>query len=113
MPDGMGPDVLRATDPAELGRRLQEARRARGRTQQEAADFLNAARTTITAIEKGQRRVQPSELARLATFYGRSVGELLRAGEAIEAFSVQLRASLAADDAIEQEVAPFTWEFQR
>lgn len=112
----MEPEVLRAIDPREFGRRLQEARKARGRTQLEAAEFLNAARTTITAIEKGERRIQPGELVRLAAFYGRSVGELLRTGEPTEAFSVQLRASLATGAAggeIGQEVAPYTWEFQR
>ena len=40
-------------EPRRLGRRLQEARVARGLTQQDLADSLGLARTTITAIEKG------------------------------------------------------------
>ena len=109
----MGPDVLRSIDPREIGRRLQEARRARGRTQQEAAEHLGVARTTITGIEKGDRRVRPGELVALAGFYGRSVGEFLRAGPPVEAFAVQLRSTLAPDISPEAEIAPATGEFQR
>src|SRR5438132_735094 len=36
-------DILQSIDPRELGRRLQEARRARGRTQQDAAERLGVA----------------------------------------------------------------------
>ena len=43
-------------EPRRLGGRLQEARAARGLTQQDLADVLGLARTTITAIEKGERR---------------------------------------------------------
>src|SRR5450756_1618830 len=80
-------DVLRALDPKEIGRRLQEARKARGRTQQEAAEHLSVARTTITAIEKGERRIQASELVQLAALYGRSIGEFLRRGMHAEPFT--------------------------
>ncbi len=106
-------DILQSIDRRELGRRLQEARKARGRTQQDAAERLGVARTTITAIEKGERRIQPTELMQLAAFYGRTVGELLRRGEPTEAFAVQLRAPLAAGVQVDTEITPFTWEFQR
>ncbi|MBI4493421.1 MAG: ImmA/IrrE family metallo-endopeptidase [Chloroflexi bacterium] len=106
-------DVLQSIDPRALGRRLQQARKARGRTQQEAADLLGVARTTLTAIEQGGRRIQPPELARLAGFYGRSVGEFLRPGEPVEALAEQLRAALAPAASVEAELAPCTWELQR
>ncbi len=109
----MEPDILQSIDPRELGRRLQEARKARGLTQQEAADHLDVARTTLTAIEKGERRIQPTELARLAPLYGRSLGEILRRGEPVEAFAVQLRAALAPETSIEAELVPHFAEFQR
>ena len=48
-----------AVGPRVLGQRLQEARRARGLTQQDVADSLELARTTITALEKGERRIRP------------------------------------------------------
>jgi Zn-dependent peptidase ImmA (M78 family)/DNA-binding XRE family transcriptional regulator len=104
---------LERLDPRELGRRLQEARKARGFTQQEAADHLGVARTTLTAIEKGERRIQPAELVRLAADYGRSVGEFLRRGQPVEAFAVQLRAALAPGQTVEDEVSSAVWEFQR
>jgi Zn-dependent peptidase ImmA (M78 family)/transcriptional regulator with XRE-family HTH domain len=109
----MDTDVLQRLDPRELGRRLQEARKARGRTQQEAAEHLGVARTTITAIEKGERRLQSSELVRLAALYGRSVGELLRLGMPAEPFAVQLRAVLAPGMEIESEVASGAVEFEQ
>ncbi len=91
----MESNILQVLDPRDLGHRLQEARKARGWTQQQAAAQLGVARTTLTAIEKGERRIQPDELLRLASSYGRSVGELLRRGGPIEAFAVQFRATLA------------------
>lgn len=109
----MALDILQSIEPRELGRRLQEAREARGRTQQEAADFLGVARTTITALETGERRIRPGELVRLARFYGRSVGEFLRRGGLVEAFAVQLRAAVAPDTPVEAELAPSIGEFQR
>ncbi|MGH7862606.1 MAG: ImmA/IrrE family metallo-endopeptidase, partial [Candidatus Dormibacteraceae bacterium] len=99
--------------PRELGRRLQEARKSCGLTQQEASDYLGVARTTITAIEKGERRIQPLEIIRLAEYYGRQVDDFVRSGQPVEAFSVQLRAALAPDQSDEEEITRGTWEFQR
>ncbi len=109
----MDTDILRALDPHELGRRLQEARKARAQTQQDAAMHLGVARTTITAIEKGERRIQPSELARLAIFYGRSVGEFLRQSPPMAPFTVQLRAVLAPGMEVEKEISSGMAEFER
>jgi Zn-dependent peptidase ImmA (M78 family)/transcriptional regulator with XRE-family HTH domain len=107
-------DVLARIDPRSLGQRLQEARKARGRTQQEVADYLGAARTTVVAIEKGERAIRPTELVRLAVYYGRTLGEFLREGQPVDAFAVQLRASLAPgpDSATEQQLAECTLDFQ-
>jgi len=109
----MDTDILRTLDPRELGRRLQEARKARGQTQQDAAVHLGVARTTITAIEKGERRIQPAELAHLAIFYGRSVGEFLRQSPPMAQFTVQLRAVLAPGMEVEDEIASGMAEFER
>jgi Zn-dependent peptidase ImmA (M78 family)/DNA-binding XRE family transcriptional regulator len=109
----MDEDVLRSTDSRLMGRRLHEARTARGLTQQEAADLLGVARTTITAIEKGERRIRPDELVRLAGFYGRSLGELLRPGEPTVALVVQLRSALSSHPGMEEEIGPQLLEFQR
>jgi len=109
----MDRNVLQSLDPRALGRRLQEARKARGKTQQEAAEQLGVARTTITAIEKGDRRVQASELTRLAAYYGRSIGELIRPRGPNEPFAVQLRATLDPGVSTEAEIEPYVFEFQR
>lgn len=85
---------LTESDPRRLGLRLQEARKARDLTQQEVAEHLGMARTTVTAIEKGERPVQPEELLRFSALYGRAVHDLLRQQEPLTSFTVQFRTSL-------------------
>ncbi len=69
---------LEEINPVEIGERLRIAREAAGISQATAATSINVARTTIVAIEQGQRRVRRSELQQLAKFYGTSVNALLR-----------------------------------
>lgn len=61
---------------AELGDRLRAARSGVNLTQDTAAASLGMARTTLVAIEKGQRAVRPEELIGMARLYGVSVGKL-------------------------------------
>lgn len=90
--------ALDSIDPKILGRRLQEARKARGLTQQDVAVALNVARTTVTAVEKGDRRVRADELIRLAKLYGRPVGDFVGVREPTSDFTVQFRTAVAATD---------------
>lgn len=62
----------------EVGDRLRRAREDAGLTQADAAQIIDAARTTIVAIEKGQRRVRIEEIQKLARAYGTSANALLR-----------------------------------
>lgn len=62
----------------EIGERLRIARESAKFTQASAADAIKVARTTIVAIEQGQRRVRIDELQKLATIYGTSVNAILR-----------------------------------
>ncbi|MDZ7840382.1 MAG: XRE family transcriptional regulator [Gammaproteobacteria bacterium] len=62
----------------DVGERLRMAREAAGITQADAAGDIDVARTTLVAMEKGQRRVRTKELRRLAQLYGTSVNALLR-----------------------------------
>ncbi len=62
--------------PAELGERLRGARSGANLTQDAAAASLGMARTTLVAIEKGQRSVRPEELLAFARLYGVSAGKL-------------------------------------
>ena len=100
-------------DPRDLGARLREARKAAGLTQEAAATHLGAARTTIVAIEKGERRAKPNEMIQLAVLYRRSVNELLRPGAPVQPFAVQLRATIMNDDAVARAIEEPTWLFQR
>jgi Zn-dependent peptidase ImmA (M78 family)/DNA-binding XRE family transcriptional regulator len=72
---------------AVLGERLRRARSNANLTQDAASARLQFARTTLVAIEKGQRPPRPDELIALARLYGLSVGRLT----APEAIHVDLK----------------------
>ena len=101
-------------EPRHLGRKLQEARKTRGLTQQDVADALSVARTTVTAMEKGERRVQPDDIIRMAGLYGRSVNDLVGAREPIADFAVQFRTALkgAGSAEVERDLAQAVNDFQ-
>lgn len=82
---------------SQTGERLRIARGAAGVTQAEAASAIGAARTTIVAIEQGQRRVKIDELQKLARLYGTSVNALLRR-EAVHVDLVPRFRKLVGDD---------------
>jgi Zn-dependent peptidase ImmA (M78 family)/DNA-binding XRE family transcriptional regulator len=69
---------LEEVSPAEVGERLRIARESARISQANAAASIDVARTTLVAIEQGQRRVRMSELQQLARLYGTSVNALLR-----------------------------------
>ena len=91
----MNASILDTIDIVVLGRNLQEARKKRGLTQEDAAKIIQVARTTMTAIEKGERRIKPGELIKLSQAYGRQVSDFVRERPAIQPFRVQLRGPLA------------------
>lgn len=62
----------------EIGERLRISREGARITQAAAAQAISAARTTIVALEQGQRRVRTDELQKLAALYGTSANALLR-----------------------------------
>jgi Zn-dependent peptidase ImmA (M78 family)/transcriptional regulator with XRE-family HTH domain len=100
-------------DPVDIGAQLMHFRKARGLKQQDAADVLGVARTTIVAMEKGERRPKPEELMKLANLYGRQVGDFLRpqTDPSPEPFVVQFRSAKRGasddDDAINRDIAAF------
>lgn len=81
-----------AINPRDLGQRIAEARKARGKTQGEVADLLGCSRPTYIAIEKGDRPLKSDEIRRLAQFLGRRVHELVRPGEPVVELRPHLRA---------------------
>lgn len=90
---------MSATEPAlsnpNVAKRLRNARRDRGLTQEAVASELGLARTSLVALEKGQRGVRPEELVAMARLYGRQVDELLRPTAPVEDFVGQFRTSLS------------------
>jgi Zn-dependent peptidase ImmA (M78 family)/DNA-binding XRE family transcriptional regulator len=64
-------------DPVVLGERLRVARTRAGLTQENAARASKLARTTLLAIEKGDRKVRPIELVEFSRLYAISINELL------------------------------------
>ena len=73
----MDSEPISTLDPRQLGERLKDARKARGLTQETVASELGILRTTLVAIEKGDRRVSTGEIIALAKLYGRPVSELM------------------------------------
>jgi len=69
---------LEQINPVEVGERLRIAREAAGISQANAATAIDVARTTLVAIEQGQRRIRMGELQKLARLYRTSVNALLR-----------------------------------
>lgn len=89
----MDRSVLEQIDPRVLGARLQDARKVAGLTQHVVADHMEMARTTIVAIEKGERRVTVPELLAFAKLYSRHVSEFVSRRAVTESFVPQFRAT--------------------
>lgn len=92
-------NILDSADPVQLGERLRVARARAGFTQQEAADKLNMARTTLLALEKGQRRLRVEELRAIASVYQISVNAFLRPQSVVVNLVPQFRAIAGAKEA--------------
>src|SRR4051794_10829697 len=85
------PDTL---DPRIVGQRIAEARKARGKTQEEIAEFLGCSRPTYIAIEKGARLAKTEEIVTLPAFLGRKVHELVPPTERVGGLQPHLRAAV-------------------
>lgn len=75
MPNSMSKFELNS---AEVGVRLRLARETEGLSQADAASRVSIARTTLIAIEQGQRKLRIEELQKLAAIYNTSVNAILR-----------------------------------
>ena len=106
-------NILEKIDPKILGSRLQESRRARGLNQQDVADEMNLARTTVVAIEKGERRIKSDELIKFAKFYGRDVSKLLNRVSVAQDFVPQFRQKWREDFSENPELEKVSFELQQ
>jgi transcriptional regulator with XRE-family HTH domain len=103
--------LMEQIDLKKLGSRLQDARRSAGLTQEDAAKALGMARTTIVAIEKGERRVSPHELIEFAKSYRRAVSDLVGRPVISESFVPQFRAVRGRTES-DIEIDPIAAELQ-
>jgi Zn-dependent peptidase ImmA (M78 family)/DNA-binding XRE family transcriptional regulator len=102
----MTTNILETIDLRRLGELLQQSRKKCGMTQADAATVIDAARTTIVAIEKGERRLKANELIKLARAYGRAVNDFVRPSPVVESFDVQFRAAHKRSEQEEAQIAP-------
>jgi Zn-dependent peptidase ImmA (M78 family)/DNA-binding XRE family transcriptional regulator len=84
--------------PADAGERLRIARESAKITQASAAKAIGVARTTIIAIEQGERRARMNELRQLAKLYGTSVNALLRQEAVHVDLAPRFRKVVGSDD---------------
>ena len=70
--------ALEQMTPHEVGERLRLARATANLTQAAAAEAIGVARTTLVAVEQGQRKARLDEIQKLAQYYHTSVNALLR-----------------------------------
>ncbi len=91
-----------------FGERLAEYRKAAHVSQQRIADELGLARTTVVAIEAGQREMSAEELVKTAAVLNIEVSDLVRQAPPLENMFVELRA-----DQEDVELLPVLVEFRR
>ena len=105
-------DTYSKTDPRILGQRLQAARKNANLTQQAVAEVTGLARTTIVAIEKGERLPKEEELLQFSKLYRRPVHELLRKQLPSEPLIVQFRAARRIGEKLDKAIEDKLEEFQ-
>lgn len=109
----MDKHILATIDPKLLGGRLQDARKARGLTQDFVAKHLDLSRTTLVAMEKGERRVTPQEVIRLAELYGRAVSDFVGERPSTPSVSPQFRASALTTSSQDSDIESVVSELQQ
>lgn len=90
--------LLNQIPSATLAERLIQARSKKKVIQQEAADVLTISRPTFISIEKGQRRLSPAELLKLAELYDVDAFSLVATEQDGLDLTVQFRYDLERQD---------------
>lgn len=86
--------TIEHASPQVVGQRLADARKARGITQEVAAEHLGLSRPTFIAIEKGTRAAKPDEVVKLAALYGQPVHQFVRTAAPVTDFQPHFRAAV-------------------
>lgn len=108
----MDSELFKQLDSRQLGERLKDARKARGLTQEAVATKLDILRTTLVAIEKGDRRVTPGELIEMAKMFGCPVSEFVSKRANKEPFVPQFRLPPGQQNVTESEVVAAAMELE-
>lgn len=95
---------LEMVSPRLIGERLRQAREGVDVTQAAAAEAIGVARTTLVAIEQGERRIRLGELQKLAQMYHSGVNALLR-NESVHVDLVPRFRKLPGKDAAAEQAA--------
>jgi Zn-dependent peptidase ImmA (M78 family)/DNA-binding XRE family transcriptional regulator len=103
----MNKNVLDEIDKKEVGRRLSTARRQKRLTQEQVAALVGVARTTIVAIEKGERRVKPEELLAFVEVYEREIGDFVRPLPTMELAIAQFRGPAYKNEEDIENIEPY------
>lgn len=103
----MNNNILDTVDMKLLGRELQQARIRKGLTQETAAGLIDVARTTLIAIEKGERRIRASELIRLAHAYDIQISDAVRNRPELEMSQPQFRGPSLRTEEDNVLIAPY------
>lgn len=108
----MDTNVLDTIDMRRLGQELRHARESKGLTQEEAAKVIGVTRTTMVAIEKGDRRVRARELIDLARAYERHVNDFVRERPDIEQLDIQFRGPYLRSERDDRKIDPVIRDFE-
>jgi len=109
----MDTNILETIDIKVLGRELQQARVRKGLTQEQAANIIDVARTTLLAIEKGERRVKAGELLKLTHAYGMHMADFLHSHPNIEWSKPQFRGPTLRTEEEDALIAPYIASLER
>lgn len=85
----------------EIGQRLKAARSNAGMTQDAVSEVLGLARTTLVAIEQGERKVSANEIEQLSELYRIAPSDIVRPSAVHSDLAPKFRAASAnSDDAV-------------
>lgn len=87
--------LLRKLDAPIVGQQIAEARKARGLTPQDIADFWGCSLPAYIAIERGDRLAGPGQIVKLASYLGCAVHELVHPAEPVGGTQMRLHAAAA------------------
>lgn len=90
---------------SQIGERLAQARKRLQLTQAEVAERVGLARTTLVAIEKGERPATNPELVKLTSALSVSLNDLLREHAVVAEASPRFRGPVKRDASVETERA--------